>query len=151
MEKIYTISKMVKFEHTWIVEPSGFERHCPCCEITTGTTKWLLNCCTDVSDIDGDGEVQCGKCYGPFIILLSERNKVAIISVSEEGTDRKVYLDSATYEMEPGKKMPLMIHNPYDRASSSSYRLLQAKRRKIVTEINFYENITMSYDVSYVL
>uniref|UniRef100_A0A182SY51 Uncharacterized protein n=1 Tax=Anopheles maculatus TaxID=74869 RepID=A0A182SY51_9DIPT len=148
MEKIYTISKMLKFEHTWIVEPSAFETHCPCCEVTTGTTKWLLNCCTD-----GVGDRQCSECYGPYLILLSEQRKDAIISVYEEGAGRKVCLDKDRYRMESQTKLPLQILDsndsiPVDLAAAAQHRM---KRRKIITEIHFYENITMNYDVSYVL
>ncbi|XP_035894089.1 uncharacterized protein LOC118504108 isoform X2 [Anopheles stephensi] len=147
MEKIYTISKMVKFEHTWIVEPSEFEPHCPCCEITTGTTKWLLNCCTN-----GDGHGQCSNCYGPYLILLAQPSKEAIICVHEEGLiDRKVFLERGKYTMDSQFKLPLHVFDGNDGIPSNVPAIRPKKRRKIITQINFYENITMNYDVSYVL
>uniref|UniRef100_A0A182VGN0 Uncharacterized protein n=1 Tax=Anopheles merus TaxID=30066 RepID=A0A182VGN0_ANOME len=83
MRKLYTISKMIQYEHTWIVEPSAFEAHCPRCEVLTGATKWELNCCTAGVQSAGD-YAYCSKCDDPYVKLLSDESQDVIIAVHEE-------------------------------------------------------------------
>ncbi|XP_040166358.1 uncharacterized protein LOC120902004 isoform X1 [Anopheles arabiensis] len=108
MRKLYTISKMIQYEHTWIVEPSAFEAHCPRCEVLTGATKWELNCCTDGVQSAGD-YAYCSKCDGPYVKLLSDESQGVIIAVHEVGMGRRVFLERDTYTLEPADKLSLMV------------------------------------------
>lgn len=130
MERLYTNSKMVQFEHTWIIEPAAFSVPCPSCEVWTGDLQWLLNYCTAAGrEVWLDGA--CRSCTGPYLLLLSKPRRDAIVSVYEEGKGRRVHLSEGAYKFDPCMKVLLDV---LDRNTA------QAKRRKIVTQIQFYEN-----------
>lgn len=128
IEKGNAVSKVVRYEYTWTIEPITFETSCNCCEFETGGTSWFLNCCTLQDD-------QCRNCFGPYLQLLTEPSKDAIISVREESVGRKVHLARGSYTMESNRKLHLQVLKEDGSRSWNS-----SKRRTIVVEIWLSEN-----------
>ncbi|XP_058127727.1 uncharacterized protein LOC131285812 [Anopheles ziemanni] len=134
MEKSYTISKMVQYEHTWIIEPSLLEPHCPRCEVVTGPAKWEINGCLGESQ----GTPGCTSCSGPYVQLVTNQAQAAMIGIREEGFDRKIYLPCDQYSLQSDQKLPLIVMD-----ASSVSCTGRKKRRKIVSTFSMYVNISV--------
>lgn len=134
MEKSYTISKMVQFEHTWIIEPSLLQPHCPRCEVVTGSVKWEINGCLGASQ----GTSECTSCSGPYLQLMTGPARAAMIGIREEGFDRKIYLPFDQYSVQSDEKLPLVVMD-----ASSISNPGRRKRRKVVCTFSMYVNISV--------
>uniref|UniRef100_A0A182IU76 Uncharacterized protein n=1 Tax=Anopheles atroparvus TaxID=41427 RepID=A0A182IU76_ANOAO len=129
IEKSCTISKMVLFEHTWIIEPSDLTPHCPRCEIVTGTVRWELNGCLGKQG-------PCVNCGGPYLKLVSEPPRAANITIHEEGLDRRIWLPLGQYTLQPNGKLHVAVM-----VDSNANDPGRRKRRKIVSTFSLYMNI----------
>ncbi|KFB53965.1 hypothetical protein ZHAS_00022213 [Anopheles sinensis] len=125
---------MVQFEHTWIIEPSLLQPHCPRCEVVTGTVRWEINACLGGSQ----GTPGCTSCSGPFLHLVTGPSQTAMIGIREEGFDRKIYLPFEQYSLVSDEKLPLIVMD-----ASSLSRPGRRKRRKVVCTFSMYVNISV--------